>query len=505
MALTQPFINNIPSFDARVGTAISLNVLGGDAITSFTYFIYDNETNEPIILDELNGNTFITEIVANDSVSESIRSFSFEIPAGILRNATTYRITAYTRNDEEQSINSSYQLFTCYRARTISISYEKPNPSGAGYIYETLRSGVTITAPQIYIRYAISNYPSPISWGVARLYGVKNDGSKELVYETEKLHQPQQTLMMTSYIKNFYPTNQGLYDSYTVVAYAVTVDNTEVETEIDGILCDYNIVSGESDLLKVENMCNLGIVNICVDLTTFADAYNKFTISYKERNSTEWILLQTINETDMDPYSLNYIKAIFDFPYCGNNRVYDFKLDIYADNGSVLTEATASVLSKFNKNYICDKDINYDTTVEYQLGSVQLTTKVSSYEPYGSQFPIVSKNTVTKYREGQSTALLLAPTSLSKTNANIDRFGQVKLVDEFNNWLSNGKAKILKDFNGNLRIIAITTAISNSYYKELGNGIASTSFSWKEIGTFNDTDLKKLGMINNFNIIYKNY
>ena len=40
MALTQPFINSIPAFDATQSNNLTLSVLGGNIITSYQFWIY---------------------------------------------------------------------------------------------------------------------------------------------------------------------------------------------------------------------------------------------------------------------------------------------------------------------------------------------------------------------------------------------------------------------------------------------------------------------------------
>lgn len=125
------------------------------------------------------------------------------------------------------------------------------------------------------------------------------------------------------------------------------------------------------------------------------------------------------------------------------------------------------------------------------------------YVPYGSKFPFVAYNAVTNYDTGSITAVLLSPTSNSETHSSLDRKAQVKLIEEFNTWLTNGRAKILKDFNGKLKLINVINPVPNSYYKELGNGLASTTFNFVEVGNMTQEYLDKLGMINKFDLKYK--
>ena len=43
MALTKPFINTISAFDAQNGITININVLGGDAITAYSFNIMKSD------------------------------------------------------------------------------------------------------------------------------------------------------------------------------------------------------------------------------------------------------------------------------------------------------------------------------------------------------------------------------------------------------------------------------------------------------------------------------
>ena len=70
-----------------------------------------------------------------------------------------------------------------------------------------------------------------------------------------------------------------------------------------------------------------------------------------------------------------------------------------------------------------------------------------------------------------------------------------------NQWATNGEAKILKDFNGGIWIVAITDAIQTAYSTELANALGTTSFDWVEIGDFTQASLTALGLLNKFELV----
>ena len=165
-----------------------------------------------------------------------------------------------------------------------------------------------------------------------------------------------------------------------------------------------------------------------------------------------------------------------------------------------ITEYECSVLSQFNKTYICDANTIYDIMEEWTIVSQQRNQLTTTYSPIGSKYPFVGASALTSYDSGSMTAILRTSTS---QNGLIDRKAQVQLVKQFNDWLINHQVKVIKDFNGNIYLVGVIDAVSNSYYKELGNGLASTTFNWVAIGDFTEEYIQKLGLFNNLNIIYQ--
>lgn len=78
----------------------------------------------------------------------------------------------------------------------------------------------------------------------------------------------------------------------------------------------------------------------------------------------------------------------------------------------------------------------------------------------------------------------------------IDRYDVVKQCNDFQYFLTNGKAKILKDWNGNIWLVRISQPPTLSYNSLYGNGTAQISFTWVEQGKWNiENDLINNGLI----------
>lgn len=472
MSLTQPFIDGVAAFDATKENTIYVNVLGGDTVSAVIVRIY-NASNVQVFYSR-------TEVL--DAGGEGIRTFEVSVPAKTLTNNFSYKVKACTEKDLSTSVYSSAQLFQCYVAPTFSFTTGET----------TITAGYSVKAPNLDVLLSFNKgselSPAVLNYVRLTLYGIKADGIKDNVFASDRLYvEPLKTT-----IKNFSPTTGGQYTSFSLVANGETVDGMQISSQVDGLLCEYSVSA--TSVLSARNDCKSGNVILTAhrdSTTAWSALYSSLSFQFKEDVSLDWIEFCKIIPTG----SLNNSDIQFALPMLGNRRVYNFRLVAQGNSGNVETSET-NILSSFVKNYICDINNIYDITPEFSLGSVNLVTQTASYAPYGAQFPIVTKNAKTKYRQGTTTAVLLVETSNSPQSAHLDRFAQNKLVEEFNDWLTNGRAKILKDSNGYLAIIFISDSISNEYYKELGNGLASTSFSWMEVGKFTQDDFDRLGFFN---------
>ena len=229
------------------------------------------------------------------------------------------------------------------------------------------------------------------------------------------------------------------------------------------------------------------------ELGSLISQLDHLEIQRKEYNSNEWLTLYSI-------YKNTYGNIVSDFTlydtYTQNNTLYNYRVvpvDSYGNYGYVLQN---DVLSYFNNAFICDGKNIFKLTNEYTLDNTQRNQISAVYTPLNSKYPYITYNALTNYDSGSVSAVLLTDTS--QNNSSIDRKAQVKLVDDFTNWLLNGKAKILKDFNGNFKIISIINAVTKGYYKELGNGICSVNFTYNEVGDLSQDSLDMLELTNQF-------
>lgn len=216
-------------------------------------------------------------------------------------------------------------------------------------------------------------------------------------------------------------------------------------------------------------------------------------IQRKEAGSNEWITLNKIYKNTVTQ-SFQSQFTMYD-TYAQNGVQYIYQILPVDYRGNVGYALQSDIVSMFDGAYIADASNIFKITNEYEL-TKQTNQKSAIYEPLGSKYPFVTYNAETNYDSGSFTAVLLAPTSQNQNKSYIDRMAQVKLEKKFNDWLTNGRPKVLKDFNGRLQIVTIVDAVANGYYKELGNGICSTSCTFVEVGEMTQKYISKLNMGN---------
>lgn len=180
-----------------------------------------------------------------------------------------------------------------------------------------------------------------------------------------------------------------------------------------------------------------------------------------------------------------------------NNTLYEYEIVFTKPSGTIQVEAV-QVLSQFCKSYIADGNTAYELYEEWGVDNFQRNQKTAIYEPYGSKYPFVAYNSITNYDSGSDTAIYRAPTNVGQQY--LDSIAQAKYNKQLRDFLTNRKVKVRKTESGDIALVATLNAVPNTYYKEMGNTLATTQFEWVEVGDFTDEDFKKLGITNGFTL-----
>lgn len=190
---------------------------------------------------------------------------------------------------------------------------------------------------------------------------------------------------------------------------------------------------------------------------------NKFkTIYEKEINSNE----------DFNIYGLDYFEPVGTIEYA-------YVPIISGGEGDYIIN---KIESKFDTYFLCAKDVSYPLIMDAKFDK-KLNQKVGIIETWGRQYPVIIKSGNLKYYTGD-----IQCTFIENINCEWDiKYGwrYRNLIYDF---LTDGKPKILKDFEGNIYMVAISSAEiseSSDYYRYV-----TTSFSVTECGNaYNVGDL----------------
>lgn len=218
-------------------------------------------------------------------------------------------------------------------------------------------------------------------------------------------------------------------------------------------------------------------------------------IKIKRRKTTdyEWITINYIPVEDLSQdlsFSFNDNTA-----QSGIEYEYAFVPILSEIEGNYITN---TILSKFEGVFICDFDTIYKFYANVSYGVNQRVQKVGVFEPFGKQYPVIVSNALINYETGTFSGMVLPNDYLE--NHNLDSLNMVQERKDLLDFLTNKKAKILKDWNGNIWLMIIVNSPSVSFERNSSMSLANVSASWAEIGNYNSqNDLYESGLISEEN------
>ena len=206
------------------------------------------------------------------------------------------------------------------------------------------------------------------------------------------------------------------------------------------------------------------------------------------KGTFNWVTLKTISVSTFD--DLNF--AFRDYIGC-NNTEYEYAL-VPILNGAEGGYITNSITSEFKGIFICEKDSNYRLYAGVSYGTGNRVKKIGVFEPYGSKYPVIVANAKTNYYSNSITFTVL-PIDYDE-NRTLDREAITKLTNNILDFITDNKAKILKDWNGAIYLIYPSSEPSITYDSNWGMGKVDISFDYVEVGDANDEeDLMEFGLI----------
>lgn len=252
----------------------------------------------------------------------------------------------------------------------------------------------------------------------------------------------------------------AIFDHFNVTRNTDQVFNTTIPTE-----WDYDTIM-DADF---EGTLSAGNVDFIID------QISAIKIKRRIRGTFDWITLETIP-----------INTVDDLAFIFNDRLNAYGIEYEYALVPVIEDIEGEyvinrILSQFNGVFIGDFDNIYRFLYDVNYGTTTINQQVGIFQPLGRQYPVFVANANLNYESGSVTATVfnddyeetrtIDPIAINEKMANLKAF------------LTNKKAKILKDWNGRMWLCVITDNPTVSYANGSGMAIPQLTFSWTEIGS----------------------
>lgn len=265
----------------------------------------------------------------------------------------------------------------------------------------------------------------------------------------------------------------AIFDHLNITKNTSTPVSTSVPTDWDyDTILDANF----------DGNLNAGNIDFLVDQITSIKIKRRVTGTF------DWLTLAEIP-----------INTVDDLTFVFNDRLNAYGVEYDYAFVPVLNDIEGeylinTILSQFNGVFIGDAESIYKFMYDVSYGSNSRNQQVGTFEPLGRQFPVFVANGLLSYESGSVTATILNDDF--EDTGEINRTAIVQKKDVLKDYLTNRKAKILKDWSGNIWLCIVVNNPQIAYRTGSGMGIPQVTFDWVEIGKAdNQQDLYANGII----------
>lgn len=194
---------------------------------------------------------------------------------------------------------------------------------------------------------------------------------------------------------------------------------------------------------------------------------------------------------------------IYDYT-CKCNTEYEYVIvpTLIQNQGGLRVQIETSItsdsvrltaMSEFDKIYICsatDARAIYAGTSYDTMNTERLS---GTHQTLGNKYPIVVTNSKVNYHTGGVQGTILNKNYgrndvITGEMTDLNRQAIIEARKDFDEFITQGKPFVLKDWNGNIWLIIVTDSPSYSWVNEWGMGLGTIAFSWTEIGDVNDQE-----------------
>ncbi len=213
---------------------------------------------------------------------------------------------------------------------------------------------------------------------------------------------------------------------------------------------------------------------------------------------SQWLTLYSTPITQASDMDFTYIDFLNQY---GKKYQYALVPVLAQDQSGVVVQieggytVSDNVDSIFDGVYIADQTNVERVKAGVGYGNIDMNQGVGSITPIGSKYPIVITNSQNQYHNGSIRGKIVPNDFYS--NGNLSRIDMVNKRDELEQFLTNKRAKIIKDWNGKMWLVMILSNVACAFDDNYGMGMVEFSAEWVEVGDpTNQQDLYNAGLIN---------
>lgn len=487
MANPAPTINQINAFNATQGTTIDFNIIGGtELIRSNRIYIYDLSDNSLICTHLYVSTESIHELPPN--TDGSIVYESGKSSADFVNGAQYYaQIQTYTDTNGTQGGSglSVAKMFWCLGDPTLTITTIPSTISTTSYnISATYTDTSASVVSNIIQQYQFNLYSATGSLlqssGVVVGSGTQQGTSDvyDISYNFTGLN-----VGSSYYVTVNVTTTQGMSASAQSNTFTVSIDTptlgeaTVVNNACDGYISVTSNLSGEYD----ENITNILVKRQDVDDVS-GGWLTLYSQPISQASDMDFTFIDFLNQ-----YGKTYKYALVPLLTQTQSGV-----EVEVEGGYTVSDEVQSV---FDGVFIADSTGSQKCKANVGYGNVDMNQVVGSITPIGAKYPIIVTNSQNQYHNGSISGTIVPDDYYF--NGNLSRIDMVKKRNELEQFLTNKRVKVIKDWNGNIWLVMIVGNVSCTFNNNYGMGIVSFSTNWTEVGDpANQQDLQATGLIN---------
>ena len=487
MANPAPTINQINAFNATQGTTIDFNIIGGtELVRSNRIYIYDLSDNSLICTHLYVSTESIHELPANTDSSivyESGKSSAdFVNGAQYYAQIQTFTDTAGTQGGSGLSVA---KMFWCLVDPTLAITTIPSTISTTSYNVSATYTDTSASVVSNIIQQYQFNLYSAVGSLLQSSGVVVGSGTQQGTSDVYDISYNFTGLNVGSsyYVTVEVTTTQGMSVNAQSNTFTISIDTPTLgEATVVNNACDGYI----SVISNLSEQYDESITNILVKRQDVADV------------SGTWLTLYSQPITQASDMNFTFIDFTNQY-----GKTYKYALvplltqtqsgvEVEVEGGYTVSDEVQSI---FDGVFIADSTGSQKCKANVGYGNVDMNQVVGSITPIGAKYPIVITNSQNQYHNGSISGTIVPDDYYF--NGNLSRIDMVNKRDELEQFLTNKRAKIIKDWNGNIWLVMIMDNVSCTFNNNYGMGIVNFSTSWVEVGDpTNQQDLQATGLIN---------